>query len=136
MRLRPRIEKREAEFILELLEKEKAAVETQEQQLLEKIKPLGVTVSKAMWYRRNYMTLTAIKECDYPKCVDNLTALQTEDRVLLRRIYVFKKLLKRYTLMAQGKKSGRAPRDAQEVSRTIYHMEQQNKSNLGVIIHD
>jgi hypothetical protein len=117
--MRPRISQPEAIFILKILEREKVTVETQKSELMERLKPLGATVAKAIILRSNFFVDMAVRECGWPKCLEQLNTLSADDRVLLKQIAVYKRLLNKYSLMANGKEKGRYPNGSDGVTEAI-----------------
>lgn len=111
--MRPRIQAEEAKFIVEVLEKDKEKYDCLEKELDVILKPLGIKVSKACWFVRNYMSDNARRELDYPNCVKELNKVQVEKEVVLRKLIVYKKLIAKYRQIAEGKKGrGRYSLDA------------------------
>lgn len=102
--MRPRIYQAEAKFLLEMLEKEQATYEKIEAELNEKLKPLKITVSKAVWHAHNYMRIIAEKEYNYPACVNELTKLQNEYNSTLNKLSIYKNLVNKYRRIAEEKK--------------------------------
>jgi len=121
--MRPRIERREAAYILKLLEKEQTSITAQELELKQKLGPLEQKVAKAIWYNKNYSIHAAQKECNYPQCVKDLAALQQTDRQLLTQIFIYKKLFAKYQAIATGKRKGRYSIQAQDIEAVIKEAE-------------
>jgi hypothetical protein len=118
--MRPRIEQNEAKFLLELLEKDKQYYEQLAAQLDEKMKPLKITVNQACWYVNNYNITIAQQKYNYPEGVKELCQLEAEAIQSLRKIIVYKKLIAKYTQIAEGKKGrGRYSYEAQNIDGSI-----------------
>jgi hypothetical protein len=125
--MRPRIYQAEAQYILEILEKDKAYYEKLEAELNQKMKPLNITASKACWYVRNYMILTAKRDYNYPACAEELCKLQAEHQFILRKLAIHKELVNKYRRIAEGKKGcGRYGRA--EGTNTDYNIRRLNAS--------
>ena len=128
--MRPRITQIEAQFLLEVLEKDKANYEQLEAQLNEKMKPLKITVSKACWFVRNYMIETAKRDYGYPDCAKVLCKLEGEQSFILRKLVIYKGLVAKYRKIAENKKGrGRYSMDATDIASHINHL--QDKIYLG-----
>jgi hypothetical protein len=125
--MRPRIYPAEAQYILEILEKDKAYYEKLEAELNEKMKALKLTASKACWCVRNYQIETAMREYNYPDCAKELCKLEADQIFILRKLAIHKDLVNKYRRIAEGKKGcGRYGRN--EGTYTDYSIRHLNDS--------
>jgi hypothetical protein len=112
---RIRISQKEAAYILEILEKDKAYYEAFEQELKQKIQQLEPNVEKAAWLLRNFMKISAEKECNYPQCVVDLFTKEAQLAVTLRKLGIHKRLIAKYKRLAENSKGvGRYDHSTQE----------------------